>query len=99
MATAACHHGQAYGSIILVEPLMPDDNAMAPVKRLTPNQLFPEAEIGTHGPPANCAAPYPLSEYFFLCVYDPNSSLSAGMANNYGIYLVDAFRNKDAVLR
>jgi hypothetical protein len=34
MGTAACHHGQAYGSIILVDPLMPDDNAMAQVKRL-----------------------------------------------------------------
>ena len=51
MGTAACHHGQAYGSIILVDPLMADDNAMAPVKRLTPDQALPEAEIGTHGPP------------------------------------------------
>ncbi|MCX6868934.1 MAG: NPCBM/NEW2 domain-containing protein, partial [Verrucomicrobia bacterium] len=99
MATAACHHGQAYGSIVLVDPLMPDDNAMAPVKRLTPDQLFPEAEIGTHGPPANYAAPYPLSEHFFLCVYDPNSSSSAGTSNNYGIYLVDAFGNKELVYR
>ncbi|MCF7730821.1 MAG: NPCBM/NEW2 domain-containing protein [Akkermansiaceae bacterium] len=99
MATAACHHGQAYGSIILVDPLMPDDNAMAPVKRLTPDQLFPEAEIGTHGPPANYAAPYPLSEHFFLCVYDRNSSSSAGTANNYGIYLVDAFGNKELLYR
>jgi len=41
---------------------------MAQVKRLTPHQLFPEAEIATHGPPANYSAPYPLSEYFFLCV-------------------------------
>ena len=39
---------------------------MAQVKRLTPDQLFPEAEIATHGPPANYSAPYPLSEYFFL---------------------------------
>ncbi|MCX6875374.1 MAG: NPCBM/NEW2 domain-containing protein [Verrucomicrobia bacterium] len=99
MGTAACHHGQAYGSIILVDPLMPDDNAMAPVKRLTPDQLFPEAEIGTHGPPANYAAPYPLSEWFFLCVYDQDSRSDAGTANNYGIYLVDAFGNKELLYR
>jgi len=99
MGTAACHHGQAYGSILLVDPLMPDDNAMAPVKRLTPDQLFPEAEIGTHGPPANYAAPYPLSEYFFLCVYDKDSRSNAGTANNYGIYLVDAFGNKELLYR
>ncbi|MEI7902559.1 MAG: NPCBM/NEW2 domain-containing protein, partial [bacterium] len=99
MGTAACHHGQAYGSIILVDPSVPDDNAMAPVKRLTPDQLFPEAEIGTHGPPANYAAPYPLSEHFFLCVYDKDSRSDAGTANNYGIYLVDAFGNKELLYR
>jgi hypothetical protein len=99
MGTAACHHGQAYGSIILVDPLMPDDNAMAQVKRLTPDQLFPEAETGTHGPPVNYAAPYPLSEHFFLCVYDKDSRSDAGTANNYGIYLVDAFGNKELLYR
>ena len=99
IGTAACHHGQAYGSIILVDPRAPDDNAMAPVKRLTPDQLFPEAEIGTHGPPANYAAPYPLSEHFFLCVYDKDSRSNAGTNNNYGIYLVDAFGNKELLYR
>ncbi len=99
MGTAACHHGQAYGSIILVDPRVPDDNAMAPVKRLTPDQLFPEAEIGTHGPPANYAAPFPLSEHFFLCVYDKDSRSNAGTNNNYGIYLVDAFGNKELLYR
>ena len=99
MGTAACHHGQAYGSIILVDPLMPDDNAMAPVKRMTPEQGFPEAEIGTHGPPANYAAPYPLSEHFYLCVYDKDSRSDAGIANNYGIYLMDAFGNKELLYR
>jgi hypothetical protein len=99
MGTAACHHGQAYGSIILIDPRIPDDNAMAPVKRLTPDQLFPEAEIGTHGPPANYATPYPLSDHFFLCVYDPHSRSNAGTNNNYGIYLVDAFGNKELLYR
>ena len=99
MGTAACHHGQAYGSIILIDQGVPDDNAMGPVKRLTPDQLFPEAEIGVHGPPANYAAPYPLSEHFFLCVYDPDSRSNAGTNNNYGIYLVDAFGNKELLYR
>ncbi len=99
MATAACHHGQAYGSIVLIDPSVPDDGAMAPVKRLTPDQLFPEAEIGTHGDPANYAGPWPLSEHFFLCVYDPDSRSNAGTRNNYGIYLVDAFGNKELLYR
>lgn len=99
MATAACHHGQAYGSVVLIDPTVPDDDKMGPVKRLTPDQLFPEAEIATHRDPANYAAPYPLSEHFFLCVYDANSRSNAGTANNYGIYLVDAFGNKELLFR
>lgn len=99
MATAACHHGQAYGSIILIDPSVPDDNRMGPVKRLTPDQLFPESEIATHRDPANYAAPWPLGEHFFLCVYDPDSRSDAGTRNNYGIYLVDVFGNKELIYR
>jgi len=98
-ATAACHHGQAYGSLVLLDPKVPDDDAMAQVKRITPDQLFPESEIGTHGPPANYAAAWPLSEYFYLCVYDKDSRSNAGTANNYGIYLLDAFGNKELIYR
>lgn len=99
MATAACHHGQAYGSIVIVDPFVPDDDRMGPVRRLTPDQLFPEAEVATHRDPANYAAPWPLSEEFFLCVYDPDSRSNAGTANNYGIYLVDAFGNHELLYR
>jgi len=98
-ATAACHHGQAYGSLILLDPKVPDDDAMAQVKRITPDQLFPESEIGVHGPPANYGGPWPLSEYFYLCVYDKDSRSNAGTANNYGIYLLDAFGNKELLYR
>jgi hypothetical protein len=98
-ATAACHHGQAYGSLVLIDPKIPDDDAMAPLKRITPDQLFPESEIGTHGPPANYAGAWPLSEYFYLCVYDKDSRSNAGTLNNYGIYLLDAFGNKELLYR
>jgi len=98
-ATAACHHGQAYGSLVLIDPKIPDDDAMAPLKRITPDQLFPESEIGVHGPPTNYAGPWPLSEYFYLCVYDPDSRSNAGTLNNYGMYLLDAFGNKELLYR
>ena len=98
-ATAACHHGQAYGSLVLIDPKIPDDDAMAQLKRITPDQLFPESEIGTHGPPANYASAWPLSEYFYLCVYDKDSRSNMGTANNYGIYLLDAFGNKELLYR
>ena len=99
VATAACHHGQAYGSLVLVDPKVRDDDAMAPVRRITPDQLFPEAEIGTHGPPAKYAAAWPLSEDFYLCVYDSESKTDAGTRNNYGIYLLDSFGNRELIYR
>ena len=99
IATAACHHGQAYGSLVLVDPQVEDDDAMAPVRRITPDQLFPEAEIGTHGPPAKYASAWPLSEDFYLCVYDSESRTDAGTRNNYGIYLLDSFGNRELLYR
>ncbi len=99
MVTASCHHGQSYGSLILVDPQVPDDGKMASVRRLTPDQLFPESEIGTHGPPANYSTPYPLDETTFLCVYDAFSHSGGGERNKYGIYLVDAFGNRTLLYR
>jgi len=98
-ATAACHHGQAYGSLVLIDPKIPDDNKMGPVKRITPDQLFPESECRTHGGPADYASAWPLSEMFYLAVYCPNSNSAAGTKNNYGIHVVDAFGNKELVYR
>jgi len=98
-ATAACHHGQAYGSLVLIDPKIPDDNKMGPVKRITPDQLFPESECRTHGGPADYASPWPLSEMFYLAVYCPDSNSAAGTRNNYGIYVVDAFGNKELLYR
>ena len=48
VATAAPHHGQAFGSLVLIDPRVADDDAMAPVKRLTPDVGFP-GEPGRHG--------------------------------------------------
>ncbi|NQU26083.1 MAG: NPCBM/NEW2 domain-containing protein [Candidatus Nealsonbacteria bacterium] len=99
VATAACHHGQAYGSLVIVDPKVADDDAMAPVRRLTPDQLFPESECATHRGPANYATAWPLSEDFYLCVYDAFSKSNAGEANNYGVYLIDSFGNRDLIYR
>ncbi|HUT37195.1 MAG TPA: NPCBM/NEW2 domain-containing protein [Planctomycetota bacterium] len=97
VATAAAHHGQAYGSLIIVDPNAPDDDKMEPVKRLTPEVRFPEAEGGQVG----YATAWPLSEEFHLCVYDPQGTTTRGshLQNRYGIYLVDAFGNKELLYR
>ncbi|MBR4751606.1 MAG: NPCBM/NEW2 domain-containing protein [Thermoguttaceae bacterium] len=103
VGTASGHHTQNFGSIFLLDPMVQDDDVgddpMAPLQRVTPDQLFPEAEIGTHGPPHNYGQPFPLSEDFFLVVYDAFSGSAKGEANNYSIYLLDAFGNKVLLYR
>jgi hypothetical protein len=86
---------------VLVDPRVPDDDAMAPVKRLTPEVAFPESQGGAQV----YGTPWPLSEKYHLCVYDAQLKPGAGFQGsvyqpgNYGIYLVDAFGNKELIYR
>ncbi|MBN2451684.1 MAG: NPCBM/NEW2 domain-containing protein [Lentisphaeria bacterium] len=94
---AAPHHGQAYGSIIVIDPSIPDDDGMGPVRRFTPEVGFPESQGGRQV----YSTPWPLSEEVHLCVYDAAMSgapIRRG-AGNYGIYLVDAFGNRELLYR
>lgn len=101
VATAAPHHGQAYGSLVVIDPNMPDDDAMAPVKRITPEVGFPESQGGAQV----YGTPWPLSEDYYLCVYDSKMKPGAGVQGgqyqpgNYGIYLVDSFGNRELIYR
>jgi hypothetical protein len=99
VATAAAHHGQAYGSLILIDPRSKDDNDMAPVHRLTPDQALPETECNAHRDPLRFATPWPLDEFTYICVYDRFSHSNEGPKNNYGIYLIDAFGNRELIYR
>ncbi len=101
LAVAAPHHGQAYGSIVIIDPNAPDDDAMGPVRRVTPEVAFPE----TQGGGQVYGTPWPLSDDFFLCVYDDRMQPGAGVQGgpfvrgDYGIYLVDAFGNRELLYR
>lgn len=98
VATAAPHHGQAFGSLIVINPQVPDDDAMGPVKRLTPEVAFPESQGGREV----YGTPWPLSEDFYLCVYDAEMAHPTGTrrrAGSYGLYLVDSFGNKELIYR
>ncbi len=96
MATAAPHHGQAYGSLVLLDPAVPDDDAMGPVRRLTPDVDFPETQGGVEA----YGEAWPLGEDYFLCAYDPATRLpDLGPKGNYGLYLVDAFGNRELIYR
>ena len=70
VATAAPHHGQAFGSLVIIDPRVGDDDGGSPLKRLTPDAGFPETSDGgteTYG------SAWPLSEDYHLCVYDANT--------------------------
>jgi hypothetical protein len=104
VATAAPHHGQAFGSLVVLDPHVADDDAMAPVKRLTPEVGFPESQGGRQV----YSTAWPLSEDYYLCVYDGLANLARGREGmegntggrfNYGICLVDSFGNKELIYR
>lgn len=95
VATGAPHHGQAFGSLVIVDPRARDDDAMGPVRRLTPRTPFPEnegaAKVAAYG------EAWPLSEDFFLCVYSPEDIPALQPAPPHGIYLLDSFGNQELV--
>jgi hypothetical protein len=86
VAVAAPHHDQAYGSLILLDQRIPDDNYRSQIKRITPEVRFPESE-GSWRTNKDYGTPWPLSEKYYLAVYDDQET-------NHGVYLVDAFGNK-----
>jgi len=94
VATAAAHHGHAFGSLVLIDERKPDDGAMSQLSRLTPEVPFPEAEKHIK-PIRECmvyATAWPLSEDDYLCSYDRE-------ARNHGIYWIDRFGNKELLYR
>jgi hypothetical protein len=94
VATASPHHSQYFGSLVIINPDVQDDDAMSPVRRLTPDVGFPESQGGTE----TYGQAWPLSENYFLCSYDAANELRRG-GGNYGLYLVDCFGNKELIYR
>ena len=94
VATAASHHGHAFGSLVIIDPRGRDDGAMSQLERLTPEVPFPEAE--KHLMPIReaqqYATPWPLSEDDFLCIYSPD-------AKNHGIHWIDRHGNRELIWR
>lgn len=103
VATGGPHHGQSFGSLILVDPRKDDEDqdAMNAVKRITPEVGFPESQDGSQV----WGTPYALSEKLFLAVADFSQDPSMGhqggayARGDYGIYLVDIFGNRELVYR
>ena len=104
VATAAPHHGQNYGSLVVIDSRNADreeTDSMACVRRLTPETGFPESQAGAQ----RWGFPYPISEDLFLAVADFSVPVEAGLQwnpafkGNYGIYLLDRFGNQELLYR
>jgi hypothetical protein len=80
-ATAVGHHQGFSGSLVLLDPRIPDDGKMSQLRRITPEYPFPEVEGDQH--PYGTA--WPLSEDFYLCNYGT------------GLYLLDRFGNRELI--
>ncbi|MFH1716726.1 MAG: hypothetical protein ABIF19_05200 [Planctomycetota bacterium] len=94
VATAAAHHGNAFGSLVLIDQRPQDDGMMSQLTRLTPDVPLPEAEKHIR-PIEDCmvyGTAWPLSEDDYLCVYDRH-------AKSQGIYWIDRFGNKELIYR
>ena len=97
IATAATHHGQHFGSLIIIDLRQEDDHSTGQIRRITPETMFPEAESAPGVPftPRGrgnkgqvYGTPWPLNEDFYLAVYDPQQQ-------HHDLYLVDAFGNRE----
>ncbi len=71
IGTAAPHHGRAFGSLVMIDPSIEDDNIMSQLRRITPEAPFPEAEV--HGLAGPYGPAWPLSEAVYLCGWDPRA--------------------------
>lgn len=80
--TAAPHHGEVFGSLCTLDLRTPDDGRMSQIRRITPEEPFPESENGGRRH-YKYGSPWPLSEDFFLCNAWEN------------LVLVDGFGNKE----
>lgn len=97
IAVSTPHHGENYGSMVMIDIRKKDDRAMSQLKRITPEVHFPESESapgvphvprGTTGKGQVYGQPWPLDENFYLCSYSPEQK-------QHGVYLVDCFGNKE----
>lgn len=87
--TASAHHAQTMGSLVLLDTAVGTEGE-SPIKRLTPEVVFPEIE----GWPTNYfAGPWPLSEDLYLVTWGVEAESQQGLKrrpNSMGLYLFDA---------
>jgi hypothetical protein len=83
IATAAPHHGESFGSLVLIDTRVRDDGKLSQLTRLTPETAFPETEgAATCDSAMKYGTAWPIDSNLYLCNFQR------------GIYVLDAFGNK-----
>jgi DNA-binding beta-propeller fold protein YncE len=88
VGVAAAHHQQAYGSIVVMDNDIEDDDEMGQYSVVTKDAGFPEATVDKSAD-HKYATPWPLDEHRFLVVHDPDSNTHGLNNKRFGIYLID----------
>jgi hypothetical protein len=104
VATAGPHHEQAFGSLIILDTRIEDDNEMSQIMRLTPEEPFPESEApqldadGARSTYQRYGTAWALSEDFFLVSHDGNLVLLSSDGTRDIIYRVDDVPGSDRLI-
>jgi hypothetical protein len=98
--TAAAHHIQTMGSLVLLDPTAGQEG-LKPLKRLTPEVIFPESE---GWPTSYYANPWPLSEQLYLVTWgqEPGNKRMwnhTRIPNGMGMYLFNADGTRELLHR
>ena len=98
--TGSAHHANTGGPLLMLDNKTGVDGP-GPLTNLTPEVCMPESQ---GFPLTFYQAPWPLSERFFLCAWSAKpltitTFLSPSPANDLGLYLYDAFGNRELLHR
>lgn len=94
VGSGVAHHGQFYGSLLIIDPDIEDDDHTATITNITTRlngNGYPESGGGN----TRFATPYPLSEELFLCVYSTGSGNNA--SNRYRVSLLDISGGQEVI--
>ncbi|MCP4313378.1 MAG: hypothetical protein GY790_19140 [Bacteroidetes bacterium] len=104
VSLAAPHHGGSYGTLIIIDPSAEDDDGMSNIKRLTPEDGFPESRI-TYPEDYKKHAEDRTKQLRFEGENEPSKNMYSAawaLSENYylttrnkKLYLIDAFGNAE----
>jgi len=98
VALATGHHSFSTGCIITIDTTV-GENGPDPIKRITPEIPFFEAEAGAIK--GSYSTPWPITEDLFLAAYSPDILPKQGRtpSDTFSIYLVDSFGGREFVYK